>query len=105
MAEITNDRPALTQRLLLLFILTAFAGARSVAQSPAGDWTQFGGDVAASSAPTGPTGITAANVASLQRHQVTLDGTVDASAIYLRAVNVKGSTHHVFFLYTSFGEE
>src|ERR1700691_4010202 len=75
MAEITIDGPVFTQRLLLLlFCLTAFASSRSFAQSPAGDWTQFGWDVAASSAPTEPTGITASNVASLQRHQVTLDG-------------------------------
>jgi hypothetical protein len=105
MAEIANDRPALTQRLLLLLcILSALAGSHSFAQSPAGDWTQFGWDVAASSAPTGPTGITASNVASLQRHQVTLDGTVDASAIYLRAVNVKGSEHDVFFVTTTYGK-
>jgi outer membrane protein assembly factor BamB len=105
MAEITNDGPVFTQRmLLLLFCLSACAGSRSFAQSPAGDWTQFGWDVAASSAPTEPTGITASNVASLQRHQVTLDGTVDASAIYLRAVNVKGSAHDVFFVTTTYGK-
>jgi outer membrane protein assembly factor BamB len=105
MAEITKDRPVLTQRLpLLLFILTALAGSSSFAQSPAGDWTQFGWDVAASSAPNGPTGITASNVASLQRHQVALDGTVDASAIFLRAVNVKGSEHDVFFVTTTYGK-
>ncbi len=104
MAEMTNDRALFTQRMLLLFILSAFAGARSMAQSPAGDWTQFGWDVAASSAPTEPTGITASNVATLQRRQVTLDGTVDASAIYLRAVKVKGSQHDVFFVTTTYGK-
>jgi hypothetical protein len=106
MAEMTNDRPVYRQQLLLLllFILTAFAGSRSIAQSPAGDWTQFGWDVASSSAPTGPTGISASNAASLQRHQITLDGTVDASAIYLRGVNVKGSEHDAFFVTTSYGK-
>jgi hypothetical protein len=104
MPQITNDGTALMQRLLLLLMLTALAGTRSVAQSPADDWSQFGWDVAASSAPTEPTGITASNVASLQRHQVTIDGTVDASAIYLRAVNVNGSRHDVFFVTTSYGK-
>ena len=95
----------LMQRLLpLLLILTALADSRSMAQSAAGDWTQFGWDVAASSAPTEPTGINASNVASLQRHQVTLDGTVDASAIYLHSVNVKGSEHDVFFVTTTYGK-
>jgi hypothetical protein len=94
-----------TRRTLRLFlILIAAAGSRSFAQSPAGDWTQFGWDVAASSAPTGPTGITASNVASLQRRQVTLDGTVDASAIYLHAVNVEGAEHDVFFATTTYGK-
>jgi PQQ-like domain len=91
-----------TPRLFL--ILIAAAGSRSFSQSPAGDWTQFGWDVAASSAPSGPTGITASNAASLQRHQVTLDGTVDASAIYLHAVNVEGAKHDVFFVTTTYGK-
>ncbi|MGB6308661.1 MAG: PQQ-binding-like beta-propeller repeat protein [Steroidobacteraceae bacterium] len=104
MAEI-NRRPVCTQGLLpLLLCLAALAGPRSFAQSRAGDWTQFGWDVAASSAPTEPTDISVSNVASLRRHQVTLDGTVDASAIYLRAVNVKGSEHDVFFVTTTYGK-
>jgi len=48
-----------------------------------------------SSAATGATGITPANVASLRRTQVQLDGTVDASAIYLHGVRVNGATHDV----------
>ncbi|HTV95202.1 MAG TPA: PQQ-binding-like beta-propeller repeat protein [Steroidobacteraceae bacterium] len=68
------------------------------------DWPQFGWDLAGSSAPTAPSGITASNVADLRRRQVSLDGTVDASAIYLRAVNVQGSNHDVFFVTTSYGK-
>jgi outer membrane protein assembly factor BamB len=104
MAQMTSDRPVLTQRLALLFILTVLAGSHAIGQSRAGDWTQFGWDVAASSAPSEPTGITASNVASLHRNQVTLDGTVDASAIYLGAVNVKGAEHDVFFVTTTYGK-
>jgi hypothetical protein len=75
-----------------------------MAEGATGDWTQFGWDVGASSAPTGPSGITASNVPSLERHQVMLDGTVDASAIYLRSVNVRGAKHDVFFVTTSYGK-
>ena len=38
------------------------------------------------------------------RHQVTLNGTVDASAIYLHDVTVKGAKHDVFFVTTLFGK-
>jgi outer membrane protein assembly factor BamB len=68
------------------------------------DWPQFGWDVASSGAPPGATGITASNVASLNRRQVHLDGTVDASAIYLRGVTVNGSDRDVFFVTTSYGK-
>jgi outer membrane protein assembly factor BamB len=74
------------------------------AQASAGDWTQFGGDPASSGASTAPTGITAANAATLQRHQVTLDGTVDASAIYLHGVEVEGAQRDVFFVTTTYGK-
>jgi glucose dehydrogenase len=68
------------------------------------DWTQFGWDVGRSSSSPDPTGITAANVASLTRQQVTLDGTVDASAIYLHGVRASGGTHDVFFVTTTYGK-
>lgn len=73
------------------------------AQQSANDWTQFGWDSAASSAPTQGTGITASNVNKLIRHQVHLEGTVDASAIYLHGVQVKGARHNVFFVTTTYG--
>ena len=68
------------------------------------DWPQFGYDFASSSASTAPTGITAANVASLTRRQVQLDGTVDASAIYLHGATVNGASHDTFFVTTSYGK-
>jgi hypothetical protein len=87
---------------LLLFI---FAGIGvSDGQQATNDWTQFGWDVASSSSSTAPTGITAANVASLNRRQVKLDGAVDASAIYLHGVTVKGSRDDVFFVTTTYGK-
>lgn len=41
---------------------------------------------------------------SLRRRQVHLDGTVDASAIYLHGVTVKGSKRDVFFVTTNCGK-
>jgi outer membrane protein assembly factor BamB len=90
--------------LLLALGLAASASPRLEAQVSAGDWTQFGWDVASSGASTDLTGITAANAASLQRHQVALDGTVDASAIYLHGIEVKGAQHDVFFVTTTYGK-
>jgi outer membrane protein assembly factor BamB len=90
--------------LLLALALAASASPRWVAQASTGDWTQFGWDVASSGASADPTGITTANAASLQRHQVALDGTVDASAIYLHGIEVKGAQHDVFFVTTTYGK-
>ena len=49
--------------------------------APGPDWTQFGYDDARTSVSIAPTGIDDKNVASMRRQQVTLEGTVDASAI------------------------
>ena len=68
------------------------------------DWVRFGWDVGRSSAPAVDMGVTAANVDSLVRQQVSLDGTVDASAIYLHGVTVKGATHDAFFVTTTYGK-
>ncbi|HEY8311786.1 MAG TPA: PQQ-binding-like beta-propeller repeat protein, partial [Gemmatimonadaceae bacterium] len=68
------------------------------------DWTRFGWDVERSSVDTASTGIGASNVASLRRQQVNLDGTVDASPIYLHAATVSGGTHDVFFVTTTYGK-
>lgn len=82
-------------------------GTSATASVPAAthqDWSQFGWDVERSNDNPGSTGITASNVASLKKQQVTIDGTVDASAIYLHAANVKGGTHDVFFVTTTYGK-
>ena len=64
----------------------------------------FGGNVQSTSANPLPTGITPANVAHLKRLQITLDGTVDASPIYLHGVSVRGARHNVIFVTTSYGK-
>jgi hypothetical protein len=68
------------------------------------DWTRFGWDAGRSNAATDETGITAANVATLRRQQVPLDGTVDASPIYLHGVRANSATHDVFFVTTTYGK-
>ncbi|MGE5244213.1 MAG: PQQ-binding-like beta-propeller repeat protein [Betaproteobacteria bacterium] len=67
------------------------------------DWTRFGWDAGRSSAPTDPTGITSANVAALHRQRVRIEGTVDASPIYLSGVEVNGRSRNVFFVTTTYG--
>jgi hypothetical protein len=68
------------------------------------DWTRFGWNAARSNASTDSTGITAANVATLTRQQVAIDGTVDASPIYLHGVTINGASHDAFFVTTTYGK-
>lgn len=68
------------------------------------DWPRFGSDQAHSNASDAPTGITAGNVSTLQRQQVDLPGTVDASVIYLHDVQIGGAAHDAFFLTTTYGK-
>jgi PQQ-like domain len=97
----------------LVLLLVVFACASHSTAPPSGggggppgtnDWTRFGWDAAGSNAPPIAAGITAANVTTLVRQQVAIDGTVDASAIYLHRVPVSGSTHDVFFVTTTYGK-
>jgi outer membrane protein assembly factor BamB len=76
---------------------------RAAATKLGGDWTRFGYDAARHNAGPARTGITAANVRSLREQRVVLDGTVDASPIYLRNVTVRGSRRDAFFVTTSYG--
>ena len=71
---------------------------------PGNDWPMFGVDVGRSSAFMPATGITADNVGTLTRQQVPIDGVVDASLIYLRAIQVGGAPHDVFFATTTYGK-
>ncbi|HVM58685.1 MAG TPA: PQQ-binding-like beta-propeller repeat protein [Gaiellaceae bacterium] len=96
------------RRLTPLLVLAAAilplgdAAARTPAAS-GHDWTRFGWTMSRTSAPSFPTGITAANVRSLVRRQVQLDGTVDSSAIFLHGVQVGGAAHDAFFVTTTYG--
>jgi len=71
--------------------------------SSGSDWTRFGWDARRSNDDPGATGITAANLSSLNRQQVRLPGTVDSSAIYLHGVSIHGAAHDAFFVTTTYG--
>jgi glucose dehydrogenase len=83
---------------------TASTPALGQRRSGTHDWTRFGWDASRSNASTDSTGITAANVASMRRQQVQLDGTVDASPIYLHGVRINGSDRDAFFVTTTYGK-
>lgn len=89
--------------VIWLLLGTSVSTAVAAQGPPPQDWPMFGGNVESTSANTMPTGITAANVAQLTRRQIKLDGTVDASAIYLQGVTVRGARRNVIFVTTSYG--
>jgi hypothetical protein len=100
-----SDKSGLLRHIMFAIVLLAVGGSIGLeAQQSGNDWLEFGSDVQSTSAPTFSTGINSSNVASMARHQVTLDGIVDASAIYLHDVTVKGATHNVFFVTTTYGK-
>ncbi|HUJ92584.1 MAG TPA: PQQ-binding-like beta-propeller repeat protein [Gaiellaceae bacterium] len=95
-----------TGAALVLAALVAATAAGAAPRRPAAtghDWTRFGWTMSRTSAPPFATGITAANVGSLVRKQVQLDGTVDSSAIYLHGVQVGGAAHDTLFVTTTYG--
>jgi outer membrane protein assembly factor BamB len=92
-------------RLPLACALVVVLTAPGATQDNSGhDWSRFGWDASRSSSPLDPTGIDASNAGSLRRQQVTIDGTVDASPIYLHGVRVSGAAHDVFFVTTTYGK-
>jgi outer membrane protein assembly factor BamB len=88
----------------LVALLALGSSSGTAATKAGGDWTRFGYDAARSASGPAATGITAANVGKLVRQRVVLDGTVDSSPIYLRAVPVAGRTRDVFFVTTTYGK-
>ena len=78
-------------------------GARKTVATSGQDWTRFGWDARRSDDDRHATGITAANVARLNRQQIRLPGTVDSSPIYLHDAAVHGTTHDAFFVTTTYG--
>ena len=95
---------AISARSLAWFVLLAQTGSVRIVFAQTADWPQFGWDVASSGASNAQTGITRHNLGSLVRRQIPIDGTVDASVIYLQDVTVNGSAHDVFFVTTTYGK-
>ncbi len=87
-----------------LLLATSLTGVAAAQPSAGGDWRMFGGDVQSTSANLEPTGITAANVGELRHREVRLDGLVDASAIYLHGVIIRGARHDAIFVTTTYGK-
>lgn len=69
-----------------------------------GNWTRFGYDAARKNAGPALTGITASNVANLERQEVHLPGTVDSSPIYVRRARIGGMSRGVFVAQTTYGK-
>jgi outer membrane protein assembly factor BamB len=80
------------------------AAMQGAAPSASHDWARFGWDVGRSNASTDPTGIGPDSFDSLELQQVRLEGTVDASPIYLHGVTVSGAAHDAFFVTTTYGK-
>ncbi len=89
------------------FPVTYSQGDLSIAygQTPAAltVWPEFGLDPARSDATDAGTGITASNVGKLRDRRITLPGTIDSSPIYLGGATVRGGTHDVAFMTSSYG--
>ncbi len=101
--QTVNSRPWLRVALALLFLGGLSAPCGAVAATPH-DWPMFGWDVGRSSAPPVAMGIDSGNLHALRRQQVRIDGTVDASAIYLHGVSIRGARHDAFFVTTTYGK-
>jgi outer membrane protein assembly factor BamB len=76
----------------------------STAQVPTGDWLEFDYDAQRSGVGPGDTGITAANLGSLQTRVVHVDGTVDSSAVEVAGVAVHGRARDVIVVTTTYGK-
>jgi len=89
--------------VLAAIVVAACASAGAAGSTATADWTRFGYNAIRSSDDPNATGVTAANIAALVRQQVSLPGTVDASAIYLHGAEVKGAAHDTLFVTTTYG--
>jgi hypothetical protein len=87
--------------LSLAALLAVWTG--EAAAVPNVDWTRFGYTASRTSVGPASTGITRANISSLRRRRIRLDGTVDSSPIYLHGVTIGAAPHDVFFVTTTYG--
>ncbi len=76
----------------------------SAASVPDGDWTTFDYNAQRTGAGPGATGITAQNLHSLKARVLHINGEVDASAIQLHAVRVRGRVRDVIIVTSIYGQ-
>jgi outer membrane protein assembly factor BamB len=106
---VITAKSAVAMLLAPLALLAACSGStttpppKPAATRLGGDWTRFGYDAARHNSGPAATGITAANVGSLEHQRVELPGTVDSSPIYLRGASVRDERHDVVVVTTSYG--
>lgn len=79
------------------------AGSQSHQPFPDGDWKTF--DYGPQRTGVGPsrTGITSANVSTLHRQAIHINGVADSSPIQLHAVRIAGGSHDVVIVTTTYG--
>ena len=90
-------------RLVTLAALALALALGLAAPAAASDWPEFGYVPSRQNVGPASTGITAANVGSLRRRVLRLDGTVDSSPIYLHGVMIGGKPHDAIFFTTTYG--
>src|SRR5262245_43677885 len=97
-------------KAVLIGVIATTAGCAGLSQQAntqgtgaGADWPTFGGSNVRTNANTAATKITAANVGSMVRQQVTISAPIDAGLIYLKGVQVHGASHDVFFGTTNVG--
>lgn len=66
-------------------------------------WPEFGLDPQRSDATEAETGITAPDLGKLRDRRVTVPGTIDSSPIYLAGAKVRGGTHDVVVVTSTYG--
>jgi PQQ-like domain len=86
---------------LVLAVLAAHASGGSVSTNAS--WPEFGLNPQRSDATEAETGIAAANLGKLRDVHVTLPGTIDSSPVYLAGAKVRGATHDVVVVTSSYG--
>lgn len=84
-------------------LLAAASASAGPAAKQGGDWTRFGYGSSRSNSGPAKTGVTAANVGTLVRQEIALEGTVDSSPLYVRAAQIEGAVHDAFIVQTTYG--
>jgi putative pyrroloquinoline-quinone binding quinoprotein len=89
---------------LVAAILLVAHGSGTAGPSPAlTTWPEFGLNPQRSNATDASTGITAANLGKLRDRRISLPGTIDSSPIYAGGAQVRGGSHDVVVVTSTYG--